>query len=252
MRAVPVCFDYGLVGRSRLRYNTIMPLHDWNKTSGWEGVHLFCMTELARDVKPRLPVGYRAYLGTAPFVAIGAPGGKPDVAVRRHTEPAPTDATTDAGAAPDVEVAVALLDPEPALFIERDGVLVSALELISPRNKDRPDSRETYLRRYSGYLIGGVHLMLVDVHPRPLAFSFVEQIAALMQLPEISLPPPFAAAFRVGEPAATGGRMLAVWKRRIEIGAVLPSLPLSLEVGLSVPVDLESTYMRAAADAYLV
>jgi len=34
-------------------------------------------------------------------------------------------------------------------------------------------------------------------------------------------------------------------------GAILP-LPLPLDVGLAVQVDLEATYMRAAADAYLV
>jgi hypothetical protein len=108
-----------------------------------------------------------------------------------------------------------------------------------------------YLRRYLGYLLGGVHLFLVDVHPQPIGFSFVDQIAAQFQLPSDSFPPPFAAVFRVGEPAATGGRMLAIWRRQLAPGGALPTLPLPLDVHSAVSVDLESTYMRAAVDAYL-
>ena len=103
-----------------------------------------------------------------------------------------------------------------------------------------------------GYLIEGAHLLLVDVHPRPAGFSFADRIAAELQLAnQPSLSPPMAVSYRVGEPAATGGRLLAIWRRPISIGGPLPGLPLPLEVDLEVPVDLEATYARAAADAYL-
>ena len=55
-----------------------MPLHDWSDPEGWEGVHLFWLTELARHVKERLPAGYRAYLKTVLTLAVGAPPPKPD------------------------------------------------------------------------------------------------------------------------------------------------------------------------------
>jgi hypothetical protein len=58
-------------------------------------------------------------------------------------------------------------------------------------------------------------------------------------------------SYRVGEPAATGGRLLAIWRRPLLPGERLPTLPLYLEVNLSVAVNLEATYSRAAADAYL-
>jgi hypothetical protein len=45
--------------------------------------------------------------------------------------------------------------------------------------------------------------------------------------------------------------MLAIWRRPLVVGAPLPTLPLPLGVDRDVTVDLESTYMRAAADAYL-
>ena len=49
-----------------------MPLHDWTDGLGWEGVHHLWISELLRWIKPRLPVGYRAYIGSAPTVEIGA------------------------------------------------------------------------------------------------------------------------------------------------------------------------------------
>jgi hypothetical protein len=64
-------------------------------------------------------------------------------------------------------------------------------------------------------------------------------------------PPPLAVSYRVGEPAATGGRLLAIWRRPLTVGAPLPTMPLPLGVDMRVQVDLEETYNRAAADAYL-
>src|SRR5690348_672530 len=127
-----------------------MPLHDWSQVSGWEGMHLLWMSELLRYLKARLPAGFRAYLGSGPAVAIRAPSLRPDVAVRAH-EPSVAQTSghgSPVAPEPDVELAVASLDPAPALFVERDNRLVSAVELVSPRNKDRPVARSTYLSRY--------------------------------------------------------------------------------------------------------
>ena len=54
--------------------------------------------------------------------------------------------------------------------------LAAAVELVSPRNKDRPESRAIYLNRYMSYLIEGCTLLLVDVHRRPLRFSFADHM----------------------------------------------------------------------------
>jgi hypothetical protein len=237
-----------------------MPLHDWTDRFGWDGLHLIWIVQLLHWVKPRLPAGYRAYVGTVPTVAVGAPDERPDVSVRQWPEQERPPAVADANGPPasdtespepDVEVALASLEPASTMFVERAGLLVAAVELISPRNKDRPMARATYLARYAGYLLQGVNLLLVDVHRRPLAFSFADGIARELGLKEPELPAPLAVSYRVGEPAATGGRLLAIWRRALEPGAPLPTLPLALNVQTAVQVDLETTYMRAAADAYL-
>ena len=237
-----------------------MPLHEWADRMGWEGVQTLWLTELLRWVKPRLPAGYRAYIGAPPTLAISAPTERPDVGIREWPGdrgpdvPPPTEGPPAGDGeipAPEIEVAVASLDPGLALQVERQGRLVAAVELISPRNKDRPVARDTYLARFLGYLLEGVHLLLVDVHRRPLNFSFAGRIAQELQLRQPPSPPPVAVSYRVGEPAATGGRMLAIWRHALETGKPLPITTLPLTVDQAVSVDLEMTYMQAAADAYL-
>jgi hypothetical protein len=152
---------------------------------------------------------------------------------------------------PDEQVAVALFDPETSVLVESRGRLVAALELVSPRNKDRPVARAGYLARYVGYLLEGVHLLLVDVHSRPFGFSFADQIAAELQIRQPPSPPPVAVSYRVGEPAASGGRILAIWRRPLTPGAALPCAVLPLTVDAAVSVDLDQTYQRAVEDAYL-
>jgi hypothetical protein len=230
-----------------------MPLHDWTDLSGWDGVLHLWITELLHWVKPRLPVGYRAYVGTVPTVAVGAPGGRPDVHVRQwgSAEKPPPAGGNGTAEEPDVEIAVATIDPSKALYVERQGCLIAALELVSPRNKDRAAARATYTSRYIGYLLQGVHLLLVDVHPRPPDFSFADRIAAELQIAQSNLPPPMAVGFRVGEQAATGGSLIGIWRRPMTVGESLPNMVLPLSVDESVAVDLEQTYSRAASDAYL-
>ena len=229
-----------------------MALHDWNRLDGWEGVHDIWLVELLRHVKARLPPAYRAYIGSTPALSVGAGDQKPDVAVRRwHPENPP--ATSPAKSQPDSEgVALLSRDPQTAVHVTLRGRLVAAVEVISPRNKDRPSSREQYLSRYLGYLVQGANLLLVDVHPRPLSFSFADALAVEAEIPDQPpLPAPLAVTYRVGEEAPAGGRFVAVWRRALAVGQPLPELPLPLTVHDAIPVDLEETYRRAAADAYL-
>src|SRR5437773_329367 len=108
-----------------------MPLHDWNDRPGWEGMHHLWITELLRWVKPRLSEGYRVYIGTAPTLAVGASGPRPDISVRTWNGGAsPATATAAKTEEPDLEVAVATIDPGTALLVERSGRLIAAIELV--------------------------------------------------------------------------------------------------------------------------
>jgi hypothetical protein len=235
-----------------------MPLHDWTNDAGWDGFHILWITHLFHAIKPRLPDEFRAYLGSVPALTVAAVTERPDVAVRHWlSEPAPeaaAPATSNADAGleePDVETGTITLDPQQALYVTYRGRLVAALELISPRNKDRPSARAYYLSRYLGYLKEGAHLLLVDVHRRPLNFSFADALAQELQIEQPPTPAPLTVSYRVGEPAATGGRLLAIWRRPLQVDAPLPTMQLPLTVLASIQVNLEETYMQAAADVYL-
>src|SRR5205823_15038713 len=145
---------------------------------------------------------------------------------RAAAENVATDTTT---LEPDLEVNVSVrLDPQRAVHIDFHGQLIAAIELVSPRNKDRADAKETYCNRYLGYLRLGVHLMLVDVLPRPKGYSFSDAITGSLGMGLPPLPPPFAAAYRVGEVVPVGndmGSLLALWRRPLQVGQPLPTLP---------------------------
>jgi hypothetical protein len=230
-----------------------MPLHDWRDDRGWDSVHLVWLAQLLDWIQPRLPAGYRAYLGSVPALTIDTPNGRPDPSVRHWTPPPAETAGAAASeeAAPDQEgVATFTLDPHRAIHIDLGGRLMAALEVVSPRNKDRPSARERYLGRYVGYLRQGVHLLLIDALPRPAGFSFADALAANLGYAQPACPAPCAVSYRVGEPVPEG-TLLAVWRRCLRVGEPLPTVPLALDLRQRVPIDLEHTYREAARRAYL-
>lgn len=234
-----------------------MPLHDWTDDRGWDSVHPIWLTYLIEWVQPLLPGGYKAFLGGVPALTVASANGRPDVGVRQWGPAQPVrEATTDTAVLePDQELSATIrLDPQRAVHIDFHGQLVAAIEIVSPRNKDRADAKETYANRYLGYLRLGVHLLLADVLPRPRSFSFADVITAGLGVELPPLPSPFAAAYRVGEVIPVGndeGSLVGVWRRPLRVGEPLPTLPLPLSVHHAVPIDLETTYQRAAARAYL-
>ncbi|HVS36297.1 MAG TPA: DUF4058 family protein [Gemmataceae bacterium] len=232
-----------------------MPLHEWSDRPGWSGVHLLWIAELLRWIKPRLPAGYRAYVASAPTLEVAASPEKPDVAVREwladKASASVRRGARKAALKPDEEFRVKVIAPRKAVYIERLGVLTAAVELVSPRNKDRAEARALYLNRYMSYLIEGANLLLIDVHRRPLRFSFADRINRQLGIRQESVPAPIAVAYRIGDPLERDFQPLAIWRRPLSVGQALPVMPLPLTVETSVPVDLEQTYTRAAADAYL-
>ena len=230
-----------------------MPLHDWTEQQImplWENLHDCWLYHLFAAIRPQLPDGYRVYLGSYSRIGL-ASAVRPDIGVAQPSEP-PTPVT---GATyildPDEETTVATIEPWKTVYVQYRGMMVAAVEVISPRNKDRPSTRVESAARYAGYLQGGIHLLLIDLINRPIGFSFADAVEADIRYPNpVSLTPPFAAVYRVGEPTNPGS-MVAVWRRTMVVGSPLPTLPIPLTVHNAVAIDLDATYMRAAADSYL-
>lgn len=232
-----------------------MPLHDWANTRWWESFHNDWLTRLGDDIFPHLPPGFELYTGTA--ARIGLAAVKPDVGVLNPQpdplyRPDPAAVAVADLPAPDDEAAVATVEPQRAVYVQYNGLIVAVVEVVSPRNKDRPSERADAAARYAGYVRGGVNLMLIDLVPRPREYSFADEVAADIGLPnQPPVPCPFAVVYRVGEESVAGGRYVAVWRRPLAVGQPLPRLLLPLSVHFAVPVDLEATYMHSARRTYL-
>ena len=229
-----------------------MALHDWSKTEGWEGVHHLWMSELLRDLKTNLPPGYRASIGATPL-AITPGTSKPDVSVAHSARrPLPPEYEERPIPEPDFAVELATLDEEElSLMVALEARVVAVIELISPRNKDRPSERRSCGRRYADYLRNGVNLLIVDVHRRPALFSFPQYVATSFRMDEPMMVAPSAVSFGLGYPLPSGGRMLDVWQRPLVVAQPLPAMTLMLTGIEYVTVNLDATYTRAAADSYL-
>jgi len=59
-----------------------MPLHQWSNLKDGDGAHDIWLVERLRYIKPQLPLGYRAHIGSSPILSIDAARERPDVAVR--------------------------------------------------------------------------------------------------------------------------------------------------------------------------
>ena len=233
-----------------------MPLHDWRKGMPWDGMHHAWITEIVRDLKRKLPTPYRAEMGTTPLLVSNL-DGRPDADVERlptpeslQLEDSAAGVSTAAAFEPDLEVAAADLDVERSVLVTHSGRVVAAIELISPRNKDRPDERDMTAARYASYLHDGVNLLIVDVHPQPDRPTVADRFSDRYGLNRPPLPAPYAAAYRVGE-ETNPGRRLALWSFPLTAGEPLPTVPVPLTVHNSVPLDLDASYAAAAELCYL-
>ena len=239
-----------------------MPLHDRDRPDAedaWQTVHQTWVVEIIRQLKPRSPPGHRATLAVAPKLMrldTAEPVGHVDRVGDGGASTAGFGAGTGgsstavlARAEPDVEVAVPGLGVEPAVYVGDRGRMIAAIELMSPGNKDRPARREGTVERYAGSLRDRVHLVLVDVHPKPDRPTVADRFSKRFGLGRPPLPAPYAAVYRVGD-FADPGHFLAAWLFPLEIGGTLPVVPVPLADGRRVALDLESAYAAAAELAY--
>ena len=217
-------------------------------------MHHLWTSELLRWVKPRLPAGYRAFIGSAPVLAIGAPMGRPDVGGQSWpnnsvAEPGPSSSGVSPGS-----------DDECAGYRDRGGHPRPEHSDLGgeARTTDRGHRTDfaqeqgsaVFPRNVPGTLSGStffesVHLLLVDVHRRPIGFSFADRIAQDLSIAQAPLPTPLAVSYRVGEPAAMEAVISPSVRRELKVGATLSKLPLPLSVDCNVWVDLERIYSAA-------
>jgi hypothetical protein len=134
---------------------------------------------------------------------------------------------------------------EVLVFDEEGGArLVAAIELVSPGNKDRQESRPAFATKCANYLYQGISLVVVDVVTSRQANLHDEIIQIMGNRGEYRLSFAtnlYGVAYRPIK--RNQEEQIDVWSATLAVGQPLPVLPLSLAADLCLPLDLEATYM---------
>jgi hypothetical protein len=218
----------------------------------WEGFHGWWAAALAgslnEDLLPpeyfaefQVTLGTRVEVDVATFTEAGgaAPPGGATTAVQTRTWAPPTPVAVVPALFPD--------DVEVQVFSSLTGpTLVAAIELVSPRNKDREEARRAFAAKCAAYLQRGIGLIVVDIVTSRHANLHDELAALLGHGSGFAFPTPtplYATAYR---PAHRQERNeIDLWRAPLTVGQPLPTLPLAVRGLSSLPINLETTYQEA-------
>lgn len=238
-----------------------MPLRDHfrppvSKRSSWEGFHGLWPAVIVQQLAPKLPEGYvaepRVHLGALYEIDLCAfesdldeepsddghrRSGNGGVATATRTAPAPSF-TVETEFPDEYAYEVLIFD------LERDRRLVAAIEIVSPANKDRPDSRHLFVAKCANLLRKDVCVSVVDL-VTIRRFNLYGELLTLMKTRDPAFhptpPPTYAATCR--KATAEGKTWLQTWSFPLAIGQPLPTaLPVWLTEDLHVMLDLEASY----------
>jgi len=128
---------------------------------------------------------------------------------------------------------------------EAGPTLVAAVELVSPGNKDRDETRRAFASKCASYLHQGIGLIVADIVTDRQANLHNELVELLEKGDEFLLPSAtlYATAYRPVRRRT--GDQIEIWFATLAVGQALPVLPLALDKGICVPLDLEATYTEA-------
>jgi Protein of unknown function (DUF4058) len=121
--------------------------------------------------------------------------------------------------------------------------LVAAVEIVSPANKDRPESRRAFVAKSAALLQQRVCVGIVDLVSSRTDNLYCELLEFIGEA-DVPLPdgPPSLYAVTSRSTKKDTNWLVESWMHPLSIGQPLPTLPLWLADDLAVPVDLESSY----------
>jgi hypothetical protein len=219
-----------------------MPLRDHFHSriidfASWEELHGAWPSSIAFRLNAILPENYRTgvriHLGNSvevdAFELIGEDHKSTDSALASPTLLLETEELTP----PEYEVQV--------YDRRHTRRLVAAIEIVSPRNKDRAEARDAFVSKCHAMLQQGVCVVIVDpVTERP-GNLYAELASRLRAKPPATADCSLYAVSCRFHRFRSRDRVEA-WEHRLDIGAPLPTLPLWISESSYVPLELEQTY----------
>jgi hypothetical protein len=132
--------------------------------------------------------------------------------------------------------------------VDRLRKLVAAIEIVSPANKDRSDTREQFVNKVAALLRQDVCVAIVDIVTTRHANLYTELLARLGRNdPALAEPPPlYAVTLRGRKPPRPPKQhsLLDAWFFPLALGQPLPIIPLWLGPDLRIELPLDPSYQE--------
>ncbi|HET6880170.1 MAG TPA: DUF4058 family protein [Pirellulales bacterium] len=235
-----------------------MPLRDHfrppvSKRASWEGFHGLWPGMMVQQLAPLLPDGLvaepRVHLGSFYEIDVSTfeqneetepvfgPVPEPDVGIATAPQapPAPT-LTLDAEFPEQYAYEVLVFD------LERNRRLVAAIEIVSPANKDRPDSRQLFVAKCFNLLRKDVCLSIIDMVSIRQFNLYAELLALLNRRDSAFQSPPPTYAVTCRKRQVGRQTKLDTSSFPLAVGQPLPVLPIWLSETQTISLDLEASY----------
>jgi hypothetical protein len=219
----------------------------------WEGIHSTWASTIATQLnQDQLPAEYFAM----PLVTLGG-GVQVDVGTFQTGEQPESPnggVVTQIWAPPQPPLSAVIdfvsLDVYEVRVMQQMGgpKLRSAIELVSPANKDRASYRRAFAIKCAGYLQQGVAVIIVDVvteRTANLHAALADILGLAHPLAWCSPSQLYVVAYRPTQ--AADAPCLEVWPAALAVGAALPTMPLWLSEALCLPLALEESYQATCA-----
>jgi hypothetical protein len=234
-----------------------MPLRDHfrpplDNLRHWEALHGSWPVMIVATLRDILPKGYFAepwiHLGTSAEVDV-ATFDDQSAATIAQSQGNGGGLATAVWAPPQPTLSVATNLPAQDVYEvkvydeKRHSRLVAAVEIMSPANKDRPESRFAFVSKCAGLLRERVSVVIVDLVTTRAANLYAELLEVTGHRDSGLGPQPtslYASACRVMR--RDDGWLLETWAEPLVLGRTLPTMPLWLADNLAVPLELEKSY----------
>jgi hypothetical protein len=233
-----------------------MPLRDHfrspvNDTHSWDEVHGQWPGEIVRNLRDILPPGFRAgpnvHLGSSfevdvtAYESVTAPDSDEEGGgTATQTALSPT-LTVEADLSEQDEYEVRIYDSE------HGRILVAAIEIVSPSNKDRPATRAVFVGKVASLLQQGICVSIVDLVSIRQANLYAELLALLGRSdPSLGATAPhlYAVTLRARKRPKRRLALLDAWFYPMTIGQPLPTVPIWLAPALRIMLPLETSYQE--------
>ena len=245
-----------------------MPIHDHfkgeiSRTRSWSSFHYLWAGLIAGELNRVLPEGFIAE-STLHTGAIEV-----DVRVDEWANQAESAPVMYQVPAPSAIIHTTYFEASEVQIFDLNHArkTVGVIEIVSPANKDRTQHQEAFLAKCYSFIAYGVSTVIVDI-VTTRSFNFHE---AIMQKFHADNEPTYkhnkrqlyCSAYRYRADFDTASLsagasssqskdkiqpVIEVWHYPLQVGDVLPDLPLFISPEVAVPVKLEDAYLRTCQE----